>query len=452
MDIVMLPKIITLTSVTFLSLLLGACTTDPTKAYKLYQPKTLPVRNITQFHKTLQCFDNLLIKANIKPIYITSEGIPNHAGKVITLLSGRDMLINTISQLESNVFKFIDLPSLPSTQLLEQIGISKSHPTLFEDYLKTYNRWNKGQASKKSINYPDYTIIGAITQADKNVVSGGASASVSLRDADFGVSKDDMVSVISLDMNIVNTANFEVLNGVGSSNSIAVYRQGIAGDLGGRIKNSGVFLNFSFDESEGMHQAIRTLLQLNTLEVLGKLAKVPYTDCLKATYTQTDKAKEADFKDAQLSLTKAPKPLRINQSPINVSITPVKKNFQLNDIFSIKAKVSENAHVHCFYQNHEGYIWKIFPNKHQPSDYIIANQPVDIIQQKKAHEIALSMNNVEEQVMCLAARDNLVSTLSYSSIPKNGALSFSSLQQVADSYQQKSTTLLSQEIISFQVH
>jgi curli biogenesis system outer membrane secretion channel CsgG len=448
----MQPKIITLIGMTFLSVLLSACHTNPKEAYRLYQPKTLPVRNITHFHQSLQCFDNLLVKANIKPIYITSEGIPNHAGKTITLLSGRDMLINTISQLESNVFKFINLPSLPSTQLLEQLGISKSHPSLFEEYLKTYNRWNKGKKTQKRINYPDYMIIGAITQADKNIISGGASASVSLRDADFGVSKDDMVSVISLDMNIVNTANFEVLNGVGSSNSIAIYRQGIAGDLGGRIKNSGVFLNFSFDESEGMHQAIRTLIQLNTLEVLGKLAKVPYTDCLKPTYDRTETLKNKHLAAAQSSITSAAKPLHQHKASIDVKITLPKQNFQLNDVFSVKATVSENAHVHCFYQNHKGSIWKIFPNKHQTSDYIIANQPVNVIQQKKAHEIALSMNNVKEQVMCLAARDKLVTTLSYDNlIPTNGALSFSSLQQIADSYQQKTATRLSQEIVSIQV-
>ncbi|MCK5872082.1 MAG: DUF4384 domain-containing protein, partial [Methylococcales bacterium] len=390
-------------SVSILTLLLGACA-NPKEAYKIYQPKTLPVRNITHFHTTLQCFDNLLLKAKLKPIYVTSEGIPNHAGKELSLLSGRDMLINTVSQLESNVFRFIDLPSLPATQLLEQLGISKSHPVLFEEYLKTYSRWNKGKPALKMVNYPDYKIIGAITQVDRNVISGGAAASVSLRDADFGVSKDDMVSIISADMNIVNTANFEVLNGVGSSNSIAVYRQGIAGDLGGRIKSAGIFLNFSFDESEGMHQAIRTLLQLNILEVLGKLAKVPFRKCLQSTYQQTDDEKEDSMEKAQMNHVVSETPASIkSKKSLDVEIISSKENFHLNGALNFKAKVSEDAHVHCFYQNYEGYIWKIFPNEQQASDYLIANEPVGIIEQNKAHEIALSMNNVTEQVMCLAA-------------------------------------------------
>ncbi|MCK5925643.1 MAG: DUF4384 domain-containing protein [Methylococcales bacterium] len=434
-------------SVSLLTLLLGACA-NPKEAYKLYQPKTLPVKNITHFHTTLQCFDRLLLKAQLKPIYVTSEGIPNHAGKDISLLSGRDMLINTVSQLESNVFRFIDLPSLPTTQFLEQLGISKSHPVLFEEYLKTYSRWNKGKAALKMVNYPDYKIIGAISQVDKNVISGGAAASVSLRDADFGVSKDDMVSIISLDMNIVHTANFEVLNGVGSSNSIAVYRQGVAGDLGGRIKSAGVFLNFSFDESEGMHQAIRTLLQLNTLEVLGKLAKVPFRECLESTYQQTDDEKEERLEKAQSnSVVSSALPVVKSKEPLDVEIMSAKENFHLNDVLKFKAKVSGDAHMHCFYQNYEGYIWKIFPNKHQASDYIIANEPVGIIEQNKAHEIALSMNNVTEQVMCLAARDKLISTLE----PKEGALSVSSLAQVASSYQQQDSKPLSQKVFSFKV-
>ncbi|MCK5924328.1 MAG: DUF4384 domain-containing protein [Methylococcales bacterium] len=434
-------------SVSLLTLFLGACA-NPKEAYNIYQPKTLPVRNITHFHTTLQCFDRLLLKANLRPIYVTSEGIPNHAGKVISLLSGRDMLINTVSQLESNVFRFIDLPSLPATQLLEQLGISKSHPVLFEEYLKTYSRWNKGKALPKPVNYPDYKIIGAITQVDKNIISGGAAASVSLRDADFGVSKDDMVSIISADMNIVNTANFEVLNGVGSSNSIAVYRQGIAGDLGGRIKSAGIFLNFSFDESEGMHQAIRTLLQLNTLEVLGKLAKVPYRECLQSTYQKTEDEREETLEKLHTdSVVSSTPPLVQSKGPLDVEIMSAKEKYQLNDILNFKAKVSEDAHVHCYYQNYEGYIWKIFPNKHQASDYLIANEPVGIIEQNKAHEIALSMNNVTEQVMCVAAREALVSPL----ITKEGALSVSSLAQVAESYKQQNSKPLSQKVFSFQV-
>ncbi|MCK4493702.1 MAG: DUF4384 domain-containing protein, partial [Methylococcales bacterium] len=311
---------------------------------------------------------------------------------------------------------------------------------------------NKGKAPLKMVNYPDYKIIGAITQVDKNIISGGAAASLSFRDADFGVSKDDMVSIISADMNIVNTANFEVLNGAGSSNSIAVYRQGLAGDLGGRIKSSGIFLNFSFDESEGMHQAIRTLLQLNTLEVLGKLAKVPFRKCLQSTYQQTDDEKEDRLEKAQtnslvsVSVSTDPSFIRSKKS-LDLEIISSKASFHLNGALNFKAKVSEDAHVHCFYQNYEGYIWKIFPNKQQASDYLIANKPVGIIEQNKAHEIALSMNNVTEQVMCLAAREELISALPL----KEGALSVSSLTQVVSSYKQQNSKPLSQKVFSFQV-
>jgi curli biogenesis system outer membrane secretion channel CsgG len=428
--------------------LLSACAGNPKDAYKQSQPNTLPVHNITRFNDALQCFDNLLIKSRVKPFYITSEGIPNHAGGEISLLSGRDMLINTISRLDkSNVFRFINLPSQSNNNLLEQLGIHKSNPLVFEEYIKVYTRWNKGKPYPKPINYPDYSIIGAITQSDKNISSGGFTSSLTFQDADFGISKDDMTSVISLDMNIMDTANFEILNGISSANSIAVYREGIAGDLGGRIKKAGVYLNFSFDSSEGMHQAIRTLIQLNTIEILGKLAKVPYEQCLN---NSTELTKEVLFQD--IDTVKLAPTVQADRTEVSIKMIPAKESFKLNDILTFNVEVSADAYVNCFYQNYLGRIWQVFPNYAQPSGYLIANQSVSIPKKNEIFEIVLDQADVIEQIMCLSSYEKLHSNFKLEitvSLPK--ALSVTSLAQVLDGYQQKTAGKVSQKIISINV-
>ncbi len=428
--------------------LLGACAGNPKDAYKQSQPSTIPVHNITRFNDALQCFDILLIKSRVKPIYITSEGIPNHAGGEISLLSGRDMLINTISRLDkSNVFRFINLPSQPNSQLLEQLGVHKGNPLVFEEYIKIYTRWNKDKPYPKPINYPDYSIIGAITQSDKNISSGGFTSSLTFQDADFGISKDDMTSIISLDMNIMDTANFEILNGISSANSIAVYREGIAGDLGGRIKKAGVYLNFSFDSSEGMHQAIRTLIQLNTIEILGKLAKVPYEQCLN---NSTELTKEVVFQD--IDTVELISTVQADGAEVSIKMIPAKESFKLNDILTFNVEVSADAYVNCFYQNYLGRIWQVFPNYAQPSGYLIANQSVSIPKKNEIFEIVLDQADVIEQIMCLSSYEKLHSNFKLEitvSLPK--ALSVTSLAQVLDGYQQKTAGKVSQKIISINV-
>jgi len=267
---------------------LSSCSTHTNEVFDLYQTILPPVKNITRFEKSLACLDDLLMGYKGKPIPITSDGIPNHAGRDLSLLSGRDILISTISRLKNNkVFRFIVVPSSPHINMYsENMAHATGDPELMEKRMRMFARWNDGTLLKPMI-YPDYKIIGSITQLDRAVITGNASASLTYEDADLGFSRDDTTSIITLDMNVMDTADFSIVNGGGSSNSIAVYRAGIAGDFGGRLKRAGVFFNFSFDRSEGVHQAIRTLIQLGTIEMLGKLAKVPYETCLKLSQSPT---------------------------------------------------------------------------------------------------------------------------------------------------------------------
>ncbi|MDQ7091186.1 MAG: hypothetical protein Q9M50_11195 [Methylococcales bacterium] len=277
-----------ITSILLLFNVLSGCSTHTNEVFDLYQTVLPPVRNITRFEKSLECFRELLRKDyKGEVITITSNGIPNHAGRDLSLLSGRDMLISTISQLRSKKIKFIVVPSAPTiNQFSDNMAIAGGDPLLFDKYIDLYQKWFPSGLLKQP-HYPDYRIIGSISQLDKGVISGNASASLAFEDSNIGFSRDDMTSIITMDMNIEDTADFSILNGVGSSNSIAVYRAGIAGDLGGRLKRAGVFFDFSFDRSEGVHQAIRTLIQLGTIEMLGKLANVPYESCLKLSQSTT---------------------------------------------------------------------------------------------------------------------------------------------------------------------
>ncbi len=230
--------------------------------------------------------------------------------------------------------------------------------------------------------------------------------------------------------------------------------RGVAGDLGGRIKKAGVFLNFSFDRSEGTHQAIRTLLQLNSIEVLGKLAKVPYTQCLQQVYNQDENKRDKRLEQAQ-TVAAASTPLPVlsakNKPALNLQITPSKSRFQLNDILTFKANVSDNAYVHCFYRNYQGAIWQVFTNQFQPGDFLLANQPVSIPKQNKAFEIALDMANVTEQVMCVAAREKLSSRFASGKVSAEKTVSASSLDEVLNSYRQQAAGELVQQVLPIRV-
>lgn len=236
----------------------ASCTTAPEKALVARQPSTAPARTVSSFSEALRCMDNLLWVHGKRDIYLTSNGVPDETGR---LLGGtKEMLITSISRMsdKSGAFSFVDFePALDSVNALY---------------------WMVGV--RPEFRAPSYYIRGAVTQLDENVLAEAASAGISLPKLDLSVSKDQIVSVISVDLNVGELTTRRILPGITASNSIAVVQSGQGADAGGIINKAGLSFQVSLSRSEGMHQALRTLVELSTIEVLGKLTRVPYWQCL----------------------------------------------------------------------------------------------------------------------------------------------------------------------------
>ena len=251
-------------------------------------PSARPERTLTSFSETLSCMDNLFTAYGVnqeQPVYLTTSGIPDDTGKV-RLSSARNMFISTLSNMgaRSDSFVFVDLPTLPD--------ITATGNGTFDigSLIAHINTILGGE----NIPYSDYYIIGSISQLDDNVLSKSSGWSFALSDwLDGGAGADRIASVVTLDMNVVDALKLQVKNGFTATNSITVMRQGKAGDLGGRIKKAGLTFSFALDKNEGMHQAIRTLVQLGTIELLGKLAQVPYWRCLNIETTNPEMLTQA---------------------------------------------------------------------------------------------------------------------------------------------------------------
>jgi peptidoglycan hydrolase-like protein with peptidoglycan-binding domain/curli biogenesis system outer membrane secretion channel CsgG len=253
-------------------LLLAGCA-SPADAPVISRPKTLPVRNFTSFSSALQCMDNLLARFGVQNIVITSAGLPDATGEINT--GTKDMLISAISRMSvrSGAFRFVDFDATETDvhNLQSLVGFT-------DDF-----------------RVPNYYIRGAVTQLDEGVIADNAGASVAGSAFNLGYNADQVVSVVSLDMNIGDLVTRQIQAGLSAHNSISVTRTGKAGDAGGEINSYGLFFNVSLNRSEGMHAAVRSLVELSTIEVLGKLAKVPYWRCLQIE--QTNPVVEAQARD-----------------------------------------------------------------------------------------------------------------------------------------------------------
>ncbi len=253
-------------------LLCSACASwEPETAYRTAKPATVPVRTITSFTPALQCMDQMFLSFGLRNIVITSAGIPDATSEVKA--GTKDMLISAMSRMsvKSRAFAFVDFDQTQTdvAQLQRLAGISKKFVA------------------------PSYYIRGAITQLDSGVIANTVGGGLSIAGADLGASKDLVVSVVSVDMNLGYLASRQIMPGISANNSIAVSRKGIGGDVGATIGKAGLSFNLSMNKSEGMHSAVRSLIELSAIEIAGKLTNVPYWRCLDIEHTNPEMLAEA---------------------------------------------------------------------------------------------------------------------------------------------------------------
>ena len=251
--------------------LLAACQSRPQDAYDVQNPRTAAVRNIGNFNEALRCMDDMFLAQGKRDIYITTAGIPDATGLIAS--GTKEMFITAVSRMsaKSDAFRFVDYdPTQTDVQVLsELVG-------LHDDFVA-----------------PNYYVRGAITQLDSNVIQSSASAGVSIPFMDLAINGNQVVSVVSIDLNVGKLVTRQILPGISASNSIAVVQSGKGADVGGLIGKAGLSLSVSLDKSEGFHQAVRNLIELSTIEILGKLTKVPYWQCLSIESTNPNYRTEA---------------------------------------------------------------------------------------------------------------------------------------------------------------
>jgi hypothetical protein len=246
---------------------LTGCDPAPETAHVAVNPQTAPVHTITSFDDSLRCMDDMFLARSIKDVYITSAGIPDDTGAITT--GTKEMLITAVSEMsaKSNSFHFVDYdPTQIDVQVLsEMVGLQKGFVA------------------------PSYYLRGAITQLDNSVLSSTAAAGISTQYLNLAVSKNQLVSIISLDLNLGKLVTRQIIGGMSASNSIAVVSSGKGADAGGVVGqgqgSAAITFTVALDKAEGFHQAVRTLIQLSTIEVLGKLTQVPYWQCLNIDRT-----------------------------------------------------------------------------------------------------------------------------------------------------------------------
>ncbi len=253
-----------------IALVISACASTQTKNYMATSearlaatPDALPQKAITNFSRPLQCMDEMFVRYNISDLRLGAQNILDPSSDIQT--ATKDMLITAMSEMsrKSNAVRFIVL------------GSDLFDITQFHQY-----------HSHPEFQSPDFFIRIAAPQVDKAAITQRTGFGLRFG-GDFSgeYSKDRMVSIVTLDMNLGVVKTLEMVPGMSSSNSIAITRRGSSTDLAGAIKKFGALFQIGLDSSEGLNHSVRTLIELGSIELMGRLTKVPYWECLDVPST-----------------------------------------------------------------------------------------------------------------------------------------------------------------------
>lgn len=223
-------------------------------------PDDRPQRTITGFTQALRCMDTLMLEYGIRDVTMLTEEITDHTKKLNA--GTRDMLISAVS----------DLSRRSRAIRLVAFGQDTANAITF---LATAQNGSAYQA------VPLYDIKGSVSQFDENLIKNQKDLGFGISPfVNLGIARDAASSMIALDLSVLSTADMGVLPGVTSRNSVIVLKQGRGIDGDAAYHKFGINYSMNLARSEGQSQALRGLVELATVELMGKLTKTPYWTCL----------------------------------------------------------------------------------------------------------------------------------------------------------------------------
>ncbi len=227
------------------------------------RPVVRPVRSVSSFSESLMCMDRMLRAAELPTTLITSKQFIDFSGKVPA--ATKEMVVTALSQMSrvSNAFRFVDF----EVDIARQDTVQNLTTILLNN-------------NQMQLQRPALYVSGAIAFVDQGVVNNTGEAGVSGPRADLGYSRSRSATVVALEVHLGDFRTRTLIPGLDSANEVIVGSGGQGVDLGGRIGDYGVRFNVGRDYAIGTGAALRTLVDLSMIELVGKWARVPYWQCL----------------------------------------------------------------------------------------------------------------------------------------------------------------------------
>lgn len=231
-------------------------------------------RSITNFTPALRCMDELMFRVGTRDITLMMEELRDSTQRVP--VSARDMMTSAIS----------DMTRRSRAVRLSVFGQDQAH---------LLQLLQQAQKNEVFTVVPQFNLRGSISQIDEDVQR--TSSSLGAVAARFGLrlGQETRYSVLGFDAAMVDTETLTLVPGVASKNTTVITRRDTsAGDGQAQLIGVGAVFSFAAARSEGTAQAARNMVELAAVELVGKLARLPYWQCLGLPDTHPEVRRELE--------------------------------------------------------------------------------------------------------------------------------------------------------------
>lgn len=251
-----------------LATMLAGCTSNPvafkedvTRRAEVMQagPETRPMANATSFSDGLRCMDRLFVTYGVRDVSMLVEDLLDHTKKVNA--GTKDMFVSAVSQMTRR------------SQAIRLVAYGTA-----TDF--TLNEFIRNSPDRLSDADPEFVVRGSVSQFDEAIIKKQGDAGLNVGPVGVAGALQATSSILGLDLNVIRSRDLSLVPGVVANNSVQVLRTGVGADGEIVLRKFGANFNFVLARSEGQAQALRTLVELAAIELMGRLAKVPYWSCL----------------------------------------------------------------------------------------------------------------------------------------------------------------------------
>ncbi len=248
----------------------GCATMEAEDVARIAQPNQAPIKAVTSFEEPLQCMDELFNDYGVSGVTVAVSGVPDYTGRIFV---GSDIwLQSAITKMSQRSGAFVVTDYNPNQFAPEQ-GL-----------------WLL--SNKEGFYIPAYYIRGAISGFANNIADNSGDLAVGTVLKGGGIGRNVAYSTVSVDLTVGNLVKRTLISRAQAGNEVVLQSTSTGAQVGGSFEKYGANIEITASRADGIPQAVRTLVELDAIEILGRLTGAPYWACLGATH-EDDSARQA---------------------------------------------------------------------------------------------------------------------------------------------------------------